>query len=160
MPRADVRNAGAEPAEPTATSRTSRVPARVPSVRQSSVPCTPSVAEKYTTPSMRVSPSGSELAVPSRMSSIIAVPDGVPSDRHSSLPWTPSVAANSTPPGTATRLDGDDPRGIRLRSRIIAGEGAAVGVGAACADMGVRTISSVATSAVASRRAPERRVIL
>jgi hypothetical protein len=81
----------AEPPGPRST--TSRVPASVPSLVQSSAPWASSVAWKNSRLPAVVISWGSEESEPVRMSLTSAVPASVPSVFHNSMPWAGSVAA-------------------------------------------------------------------
>ena len=73
------------------------VPAALPSVTQSSVPCVPSFAAKNTLPSAALNlPLENPLAGPGLTSSTRLVPRSVPSLAHSSVPCAASVATKST----------------------------------------------------------------
>jgi hypothetical protein len=76
------------------------VPPDVPSVTQSSVPFTPSLASKISRPSAsgRAARPNPMPALPGLMSLRSEVPASVPSVTHSSLPWVPSLARNSSRP--------------------------------------------------------------
>jgi len=79
-------------------SATSVVPPAVPSLRQSSDPCTPSSAENSTKPPRRTTSNGAPLSLPGQMSFTTNVPALVPSLRQSSLPRRGLSAVNTTTP--------------------------------------------------------------
>src|SRR5262249_31658500 len=97
-----------------AMSRTSLVPALVPSLAHSSTPWTPSSAAKNTVRRTAASslpkPKRDEFG-PGRMSRTITVLAAVPRVRHSSVPWRPSDAVKKrTPPALVRDSGNDDPR--------------------------------------------------
>ena len=106
----------AEGVVPGLMSLTRTVPASVPSLFHSSLPLTPSSAEKNSVPPTAVRSSMSEPEPPGSMSLTRTVPAAVPSLFHSSSPCSPSLARKNSVPPTAVRRNGLEPNGIAVRS--------------------------------------------
>ena len=81
-------------------SATIAVPAAVPSVTHSSLPCIPSLAVNSDRPVAQRGETDADQSTPDPglMSATSAVPAAVPSVTHSSEPCVPSSAANSSLP--------------------------------------------------------------
>src|SRR5436190_22697855 len=90
------------------------VPAAVPSLVQSSVPCAPSEAAKNRVPFKLMRLVGEEPTPPGLISATMDVPAAVPSLIQSSFPCEPSLAEKNRAPFTTVRELGEE-----LNTRLV-----------------------------------------
>ena len=93
-----------------------KVPSAVPSVFQSSVPCSASVAMKYREPLNSAKEPGYEFAVQGFRSFSILVPSAVPSEIQSSVPYSASPALKYSEPLNSVKESGVEDAAQGLRS--------------------------------------------